>query len=263
MGRRTTAFNNGQILQCFFTEPQVSTTTTGTRTTPTETRTTPTGTRTTPTETRTTPTGTRTTPTGTRTTPTGTRTTPTGTRTTPTTGTHTIFSRTKNRSSNLSFKESHGSEDDEIFDVPSATGFLAWAITCTLAIILIILKKYLVKTFHPCNQCNVESQPLPDTQPTSADTQATAADTQATSADTQATSATSADTQPTSADTQPSVAIPTINTPSHSIATPSSSFYDTPLQSATLSTPSSTTVLVSPPAKNTRSKAKGKVLFKL
>lgn len=111
-------------------------------------------------------------------------------------------------------------------------GFLAWAITCTLAIILIILKKYLVKTFHPCNQCNVESQPLPDTQPTSADT-------------------------------QPSVAIPTINTPSHSIATPSSLFYDTPLQSATLSTPSSTTVLVSPPAKNTRSKAKGKVLFKL
>lgn len=132
-------------------------------------------------------------------------------------------------------------------------GFLAWAITCTLAIILIILKKYLVKTFHPCNQCNVESQPLPDTQPTSADTQTTAADTQTTSADTQA----------TSADTQPSVAIPTINTPSHSIATPSSSFYDTPLQSATLSTPSSTTVLVSPPAKNTRSKAKGKVLFKL
>lgn len=149
-------------------------------------------------------------------------------------------------------------------------GFLAWAITCTLAIILIILKKYLVKTFHPCNQCNVESQPLPETQPTSADNQATAADTQTTSADTQATSAdtqatfaTSADTQPTSADTQPSVAIPTINTPSHSIATPSSSFYDTPLQSATLSTPSSTTVLVSPPAKNTRSKAKGKVLFKL
>lgn len=132
-------------------------------------------------------------------------------------------------------------------------GFLAWAITCTLAIILIILKKYLVKTFHPCNQCNVESQPLPDTQPTSADTQTTAADTQTTSADTQA----------TSADTLPSVAIPTINTPSHSIATPSSSFYDTPLQSATLSTPSSTTVLVSPPAKNTRSKAKGKVLFKL
>uniref|UniRef100_A0A8W8MIW4 Uncharacterized protein n=1 Tax=Magallana gigas TaxID=29159 RepID=A0A8W8MIW4_MAGGI len=155
------------------------------------------------------------------------------------------------------FLENQESEDDEIFDVPSATGFLAWAITCTLAIILIILKKYLVKTFHPCNQCNVESQPLPETQPTSADTQATAADTQttsadtqatsadtqATSADTQATSATSADTQPTSADTQPSVAIPTINTPSHSIATPSSSFYDTPLQSATLSTTSSTTVL--------------------
>uniref|UniRef100_A0A8W8MHJ0 Uncharacterized protein n=1 Tax=Magallana gigas TaxID=29159 RepID=A0A8W8MHJ0_MAGGI len=51
-------------------------------------------------------------------------------------------------------------DDDEMFDIPTATGFLAWAITYTLTIILIILKKYLIK------QCKDPSQP--DTQPNSA-----------------------------------------------------------------------------------------------
>lgn len=46
-------------------------------------------------------------------------------------------------------------------------GFLAWAITCTLTIFLIILKKYL-KKFHLC-RCNVQAQSAhqPDTEPNS------------------------------------------------------------------------------------------------
>lgn len=65
-------------------------------------------------------------------------------------------------------------------------------------------------------------------------------------------------------DTQTSSAIPlpTMNTPPPCLATPASS-YETPQQSTALSTPSSTKELISPPAKNTRSMAKGKKLFQL
>ena len=34
----------------------------------------------------------------------------------------------------------------------------AWTITCTLTIVLIILKKYLLKIFHPCSRCKAQSQ---------------------------------------------------------------------------------------------------------
>lgn len=62
--------------------------------------------------------------------------------------------------------------------------------------------------------------------------------------------------------TSSAIPLPTMNTPPPCLATPASS-YETPQQSTALSTPSSTKELISPPAKNTRSMAKGKKLFQL
>lgn len=147
-----------------------------------------------------------------------------------------------------------------MFDIPTATGFLAWAITSTLTIILIILKKYLIK------QCKDVSQP--DTQPNSAiplSNMNAPSPTLSTSSSSslsygtpqQCTTQSQPDTQTSSA-----IPLPTMNTPPPCLATPASS-YETPQQSTALSTPSSTKELISPPAKNTRSMAKGKKLFQL
>ena len=110
----------------------------------------------------------------------------------------------------------------------SLLGFLAWAITCTLTIILIILKKYLLKTFHLCNRCKAQSQP--DTQPsveiplpnisTPSPTLATLLS--SSSDDFHPCNQCTTQSQP---DTQPSVEIPlpNISTPSPTLASPSSS----------------------------------------
>nr|XP_022310467.1 hyphal wall protein 1-like isoform X4 [Crassostrea virginica] len=62
-----------------------------------------------------------------------------------------ILSQIGNHVSTPSVKVgSHDDEDDDIFDVPTAKGFLAWAVTSTMAIILLIIKRYLIKTFRTC-----------------------------------------------------------------------------------------------------------------